>query len=199
MDSGKQNVKYLLMGLDNAGKTSILLSLDKNTNLMRFYSINPTRGYQIKNVENIANIISIWDFGGQEQFRSEHLNNFNKFIPHTDKLIYVIDVQDIARYDEAVNFLKQIVEKIIEKNHKLSISIFFHKYDPGIEETLPVLIEQEIPNLEERIKEFIPKDFELEFFTTTIFTVFHKKSQPDPSRTNHINSGIRRKPTSRHR
>ncbi|TFG19535.1 MAG: hypothetical protein EU533_06725 [Promethearchaeota archaeon] len=174
MELEKNNVKYLLMGLDNAGKTSILLSLDKNTNLMRFYSINPTRGYQIKNVENIANIISIWDFGGQAQFRSEHLQNFNRFLPQTDKLIFVIDVQDIPRYEEAIEFLNQIIHKIQEQNHTLSISIFFHKYDPGIEETLPSLIVEEIPKLEQKVREIIPKDFNLEFFTTTIFTVFHK-------------------------
>ena len=163
MESKKKNVKYLLMGLDNAGKTSILLSLDKNTNLMRFYSINPTRGYQIKNVENIANVISIWDFGGQEQFRMEHLKNFNKFIPHTDKLIYVIDVQDVVRYDEALDFLKEIIDKLKEVNHIISVSVFFHKYDPGIEESLPNLINEEIPKLEKKIREIIPKDFELEF------------------------------------
>ena len=40
--------KILIMGLDNSGKTSILLSLRKDTNLLSYCALKPTLGIDIK-------------------------------------------------------------------------------------------------------------------------------------------------------
>ena len=39
--------KILVLGLDNSGKTSIVLALKGNENLLSYYSLKPTKGIQI--------------------------------------------------------------------------------------------------------------------------------------------------------
>ena len=47
MSKNKNVAKILIMGLDNSGKTSILLSLQKKVNLLTYYSLKPTKGINI--------------------------------------------------------------------------------------------------------------------------------------------------------
>jgi small GTP-binding protein len=55
----------LILGLDNAGKTSILKAIAKED----IKTINPTKGFNVKivNVDNIS--FSVWDLGGQISIR----------------------------------------------------------------------------------------------------------------------------------
>lgn len=58
--------KVLIIGLDNSGKTSILLSLTKTTNLLSYFSIKPTKGIQISSIEDGERIVKVWDFGAKK-------------------------------------------------------------------------------------------------------------------------------------
>ena len=98
------SVKILVMGLDNSGKTSIILSLKKDTNLLSYYSLQPTQGLNITNIEDQGVTYNIWDFGGQEQYRQDYLINFEKHIQGVNRVIYVIDVQDSERYEIALQY-----------------------------------------------------------------------------------------------
>ena len=69
--------KIIFIGLDNGGKTSIVLSL-KGLNLMSLKSSNPTRGIETSNLNINDEKFNIWDFGGQEQYRNIHLEDFKK-------------------------------------------------------------------------------------------------------------------------
>ena len=51
MNVKKSESKVLIMGLDNSGKTSILIALKKNTNLMSYMMIKPTRGIETTDFE----------------------------------------------------------------------------------------------------------------------------------------------------
>jgi len=44
----KKPTKILIMGLDNSGKTSILMSLRENTNLLSYFSLKPTKGLSVE-------------------------------------------------------------------------------------------------------------------------------------------------------
>ena len=61
----KEEVKILIMGLTNAGKTSIVLSMKNEVNLMNYLSLKPTKGYQISELEGEEARYYIWDLGGQ--------------------------------------------------------------------------------------------------------------------------------------
>jgi len=62
----KRDAKILILGLDNAGKTSILKAISNED----IKSINPTKGFNAKvvNVENVKFVV--WDLGGQLAIRN---------------------------------------------------------------------------------------------------------------------------------
>ena len=115
------------MGLDNSGKTSILLSLQKKVNLLSYYSLKPTPGVNIVTIEKQDTRFHIWELGGQQQYRDEYLQNLEKYIQEANKFIYVIDVQDTNRYEMALQYFTDIFKLIKQGNRKkLQLSIFLH-------------------------------------------------------------------------
>ena len=165
--------KVLIMGLDNSGKTSIVLCLRGVKDLSSFSSLNPTRGLMTNKFQALGSEYSIWDFGGQEQFREGYLNDFQNHIKETNKFIYVLDVQDQERFDVSLDYLDKIV--ILLKKHKVNIdfSIFLHKYDPDLEFTKE-FSDKVVPDLIRNIKELIPNDLTYQIYKTSIYTVFQK-------------------------
>jgi len=168
--------KVLIMGLDNSGKTSIVLCLKGVKNLLSFYSLNPTKGISINKFRALDSNFNIWDFGGQEQFRGEYLKNFNKHIVGTKKIIYVVDVQDIERYDISLDYLKNIVNLLMKEKNNVEFSIFLHKFDPDIETTNKEINREVLHNLINSIKNAIPLDFDFTIHKSSIYTVFQKSS-----------------------
>ena len=166
---GDKNSKILILGLDNCGKTTILLSLKEDTNLLSYLSLKPTRCVNIEQFqENNFNIYA-WDFGGQKEYRSDHITNFAKYIKKVDEILYIIDVQDYNRYNQALKYLEDIIKSI-------ELSIFLHKYDPNlknkaefkdIDEKINVLINKQIFNL-------IPAKFKYKIYRSSVYTLFEK-------------------------
>ncbi len=178
MSKEGERLKILFFGLDNSGKTSILLSLKREINLMDFMSLKPTRGVTVQNLEidNPPRILNVWEFGGQEVFRKEHLKTFKKYIDHLDKIIYVIDVKDVERYALALSYLKDIIEQLIKEKVRVPITIYLHKWDPNLSTQIKLKdIEKKIKiELIAKIQEIIPKGMEYEIHKSTIFTIFQK-------------------------
>jgi len=173
-DTSNNSKKVLLMGLDNSGKTSIVLCLRGVKNLSSFSSLNPTRGVRINKFQALGSEYSIWDFGGQQQFRNGYLNDFQTHIKGTKKFIYVLDIQDRERYDISLEYLSKILALL--RKHKMTIdfSIFLHKYDPDLEFTSSKFDESVISDLIRNIKKLIPYDFAHQIYKTSIYTVFQK-------------------------
>jgi len=162
------------MGLDNSGKTSITLSLMGIKNIPSFCSLKPTKQYFINNFTKFETEFSIWDFAGQEQFRTDYLANFHHYIKSTDKLIYVIDIQDTERYDQALRYLISIIDLLGKESIELDFSIFLHKFDPDLHITNKALTENVINTFINELKEKIPSTFNYNLFKTSIYTLFQK-------------------------
>lgn len=77
----EKEVRLLILGLDNAGKSSIL----KKFNGEDISAIEPTLGFQIKTLEYLGFKLNCWDVGGQQTIRSYWRNYFEQ----TDGLIWV--------------------------------------------------------------------------------------------------------------
>ncbi|KAK3710768.1 hypothetical protein QZH41_016751 [Actinostola sp. cb2023] len=61
-----REIKILLLGLDNAGKTTILKKLAAE----EIQHITPTQGFNIKSVQGSDGIkLNVWDIGGQRKIR----------------------------------------------------------------------------------------------------------------------------------
>lgn len=171
----KKPTKILIMGLDNSGKTSILISLRKDANILSYFSLRPTKGVAIEKFEG-QNIVC-WDLGGQKKYREEYIKNLEKYVNKTDKIIFVIDVQDIKRYKLALEYLNKIVNNL-QITGSIDFSIFLHKYDPNLNKLakfkdIDHLIES---NVVSEIRKTIPSNFNYDIFKTTIYTVFEKTS-----------------------
>jgi GTPase SAR1 family protein len=166
--------KMLLMGLDKGGKSSIVLCLKGFRNIASFNLISPTVRIKRDNFGSYGSELNVWDFGGQEQFRMEYLLNFNKYILGTNKIIFVIDIQDTERYSLALNYLMEIVNKLQEHKINLDFSIFCHKYDPDMELINKSFDENKADAFIEEIKRKMPNNFKYEIAKTSIYSVFQK-------------------------
>ncbi|TXT59120.1 MAG: hypothetical protein BAJALOKI2v1_250026 [Promethearchaeota archaeon] len=166
-------IKIILFGLDNAGKTSIALCLQRKNNLSYFTDLSPTRGHDVVSfLDKKTNTqISIWDFGGQKEHRADHIKRLNEeFSIGASKLIYVIDIQDTQRYDLSLEYFGEILELIEKVDNNIKISVFLHKFDPNL-----TFDEGKISNLMDRIKKMIAPKFQYNIFKTSVYTIFSKK------------------------
>ncbi len=168
--------KVLLMGLDNSGKTTILMSLKDDSNLLTYLSLKPTRGLAIVPIDNPEYDLHIWDFGGQDIYREDYLNQFNKYTENVNTLIYVIDVQDLDRYDLSIKYFQRIIKLLKKDKILLQISIFLHKYDPNLKkkENFISIDEMIQSKLIDKISDIVDSDFKYDIYKTSIYTIFEK-------------------------
>ena len=87
----------LLLGLDAAGKTTILYKLKLNELVQTI----PTIGFNVETVEYKNLRFTIWDVGGQEKIR----NLWKHYYTNTNALIFVVDSNDKKRIDIAAKEL----------------------------------------------------------------------------------------------
>ncbi len=86
-------MKILVLGLDNAGKTTILKALSNED----ITSITPTHGFNIKNLSHDGFKLNVWDVGGQKALR----NYWSNYFENIDALVFVIDSADRKRLNES--------------------------------------------------------------------------------------------------
>uniref|UniRef100_A0A3B4DBC8 ADP-ribosylation factor-like protein 3 n=1 Tax=Pygocentrus nattereri TaxID=42514 RepID=A0A3B4DBC8_PYGNA len=118
-NSPDQEVRILLLGLDNAGKTTLLKQLAAED----ITHITPTQGFNIKSVQSQGFKLNVWDIGGQRKIRPYWRNYFE----NTDLLIYVIDSTDKKRFEETGQELAELLEE--EKLSMVPLLIFANKQD----------------------------------------------------------------------
>ncbi|XP_016305117.1 ADP-ribosylation factor-like protein 3 [Sinocyclocheilus anshuiensis] len=118
-NSPEQEVRILLLGLDNAGKITILKQLASED----ISHIMPTQGFNIKSVQSQGFKLNVWDIGGQRKIRPYWRNYFE----NTDLLIYVIDSSDRKRFDETAQELAELLDE--EKLNMVPLLIFANKQD----------------------------------------------------------------------
>ncbi|XP_042120715.2 ADP-ribosylation factor-like protein 3 isoform X1 [Peromyscus maniculatus bairdii] len=114
-----QEVRILLLGLDNAGKTTLLKQLASED----ISHITPTQGFNIKSVQSQGFKLNVWDIGGQRKIRPY----WRSYFENTDILIYVIDSADRKRFEETGQELTELLEE--EKLSCVPVLIFANKQD----------------------------------------------------------------------
>lgn len=109
--------KVLLIGLDGAGKTTILHQIKHN----KFIQVQPTVGLNIETA-NIKNIeFLIFDVGGKVRSLWTH------YYENLNALIFVIDSADKERLWQVREELVKLNEDL--KYHSISLLVFFNKQD----------------------------------------------------------------------
>lgn len=157
------------MGLDNAGKTSIITAITKRFGFEEeVFKLMPTRkiardAFRFLGVEFIR-----MDFGGQSQYREEYLKNPSKYISGTDLIYYVIDAQDLDRYVETIDYLDEILLYLKEEQEYPPVCILFHKFDPQIIKDKE--LNKRILTLKQALTRY-SHDFNIFFFETSIYDI----------------------------
>ncbi len=98
---GLTQAKVLMLGLDGAGKSSLLYRLK----LGEVITTIPTIGFNVECVK-FANItFTVWDIGGQDKLR----RLWHHYFEGADALVFVIDSSDRGRMDDAGKAFHKIV------------------------------------------------------------------------------------------
>ena len=121
--------KILIVGLDRAGKTSIVNILHNKYEKMD--NIKPTAGIEREEIEILGIQILTWDLGGQQVFRQGYLNDV-KIFAETDSLFFVVDAVDARRYEEALQYYTGILDNFKKLDLKPKIILCVHKVDPNM-------------------------------------------------------------------
>jgi small GTP-binding protein len=98
-----QNKRMLLLGLDAAGKTTILYKLKVG----EVVTTIPTIGFNVEEVKYKSLKMVVWDIGGQDKIRVL----WRHYYEGSDALIFVLDSADGDRLDEARNELGHLLSE----------------------------------------------------------------------------------------
>ena len=135
MSNQEELIKIVIMGLENAGKTTIV---DVLTQKIRYNQLTPPDMSPTKNIER--SIISernvvVWDFGGQEVYRNEYLADPETYLRSISFAYYVVDVQDYYRLFNSIMYFMTVLPIIVRNSPDAEFNILFNKTDPEFDST----------------------------------------------------------------
>jgi len=116
---GKQEMRILMVGLDAAGKTTILYKLK----LGEVVTTIPTIGFNVETVEYKNICFTVWDVGGQDKIRPL----WRHYYQNTNGLIFVVDSNDRDRIEDAREELQKMLNE--DEMRDAIILVFANKQD----------------------------------------------------------------------
>ena len=131
MDTKRFQFKCLFVGLDNGGKTSLLLTLERK--FLKILTTKPTKKIAISDFQVLGIPMKIWDMGGQKEYRKEYLSKLHYF-DGTKLLFFVIDIQDRDRLDDAISYFEAIVNNFVYLELSPKILVILNKFDPDLKD-----------------------------------------------------------------
>ncbi|XP_073972658.1 ADP-ribosylation factor related protein 1 [Rhodnius prolixus] len=136
----KNEYCVLILGLDNAGKTTYLEAA--KTKIIRNYKgINPNKitttvGLNIGKIDVSGIRLNFWDLGGQEELQSL----WDKYYAESHAIIYIVDSSDRDRIEES----KETFDKMISSENLIGVPLLVlaNKQDiadcMGVREVKPI-------------------------------------------------------------
>ncbi|XP_071781865.2 ADP-ribosylation factor 1-like isoform X2 [Centroberyx gerrardi] len=116
---GNEEMRILMVGLDAAGKTTILYKLK----LREIVSALPMLGFNVEIVEYKNISFTVWDVGGQDKIRPLWRHYFH----NTVGLIFVVDSNDQERIHQAKEELMQMLAE--DELRDAALLVFANKQD----------------------------------------------------------------------
>src|ERR1700754_559564 len=101
---GKKQVRILMVGLDAAGKTTVLYKLK----LGEVVTTIPTIGFNVETVEYKNINFTVWDVGGQDKIRPL----WRHYYQNTQGIIFVVDSNDRDRIDDSKDYEHSAKEEL---------------------------------------------------------------------------------------
>ncbi|KAE8296389.1 ADP-ribosylation factor 4 [Larimichthys crocea] len=116
---GKKQMRILMVGLDAAGKTTILYKLK----LGEVVTTIPTIGFNVETVEYKNISFTVWDVGGQDKIRPL----WRHYFQNTQGLIFVVDSNDRERVAESADELQKMLSE--DELKDAALLVFANKQD----------------------------------------------------------------------
>ncbi len=167
----KIKTKITFIGLDNAGKSTIINIFKKSIKHDEISKIKPTIGMKREHLLLRNFNISILDLGGQKKYRGLYLKNPHRYFDHLSLVFYVIDIQDERRFEETLKYLREIANIIANFNKKedCEFIVLIHKYDPEI--VNDIIFEEKFEYLAEKIETILTNKFEFKIYKSSIYNL----------------------------
>eukprot|EP01028_Stygiella_incarcerata_P006924 TRINITY_DN2822_c0_g1_i1.p1 TRINITY_DN2822_c0_g1~~TRINITY_DN2822_c0_g1_i1.p1 ORF type:complete len:183 (+),score=45.44 TRINITY_DN2822_c0_g1_i1:97-645(+) len=116
---GSKKYRILILGLDNAGKTTILRRLQ----LGEVVKTSPTVGFNVETVQHRNVNLEVWDLGGQTSIRPY----WRCYFQQTDGIVYVVDSTDSKRLSMSKKELMSLLGE--EELYGVPLIVFANKSD----------------------------------------------------------------------
>merc|ERR1712087_831469 len=116
---GKQEMRILMVGLDAAGKTTILYKFK----LGEIVTTIPTIGFNVETVEYKNISFTVWDVGGQDIIRPL----WRHYYQGTQGIIFVVDSNDRDRAEDAREELMKMLNE--DEMRDAALLVFANKQD----------------------------------------------------------------------
>lgn len=116
---GKMEARIVMIGLDAAGKTSILFKL----RIGEVVTTIPTIGFNVETVEYKSLKFTMWDIGGQDRLRPL----WRRYYDSADAIIFVVDSADAGRLGTARDELHKMLAE--EGLASAKVLVFANKQD----------------------------------------------------------------------
>lgn len=168
-DKLRNTKKMIFTGLDNSGKTSINMTLKQNKGSLGL--VKPTYLVDRSVFEYLNYEIIQHDLGGQKKYLISYLKEPGLYFNDTDIAVLVIDVQDKERFDEAIDYFKEVFDRFEKLGIQPEVWALYHKAERFLFEA-----DEEdsanIENLKERMLELNSGRFLMEHAITSIYDDF---------------------------
>jgi len=130
--------RVLIIGLDAAGKTTLLYQLKLGETVTTI----PTIGFNVETVSYKNVTFAMWDISGQEKLRPL----WRHYISDTDAVVFVVDSTDAERLDDAQGALTELYNFGELRDAKLLV--FANKQDvPGALSPIEVRARMGVDNI----------------------------------------------------
>ena len=137
----RNNFKIIILGIQNAGKTTILYRLS----IGQLVKTTPTIGSNVEEISYNNVKLQAWDLGGQESTRSI----WDVYFINTDAIIYVIDTHDETYDDSKTQFYKLLKNEALKN---AIILIYANKQDlPGAKSVGEIIQIYELDTIKDHI------------------------------------------------
>lgn len=121
-----QSLHVVVLGLDSAGKTSLLYRLK----LREFVETIPTKGFNMERIKvsmsagsSRTTTFQVWDVGGHEKLRPL----WKSYTRRTDGIVFVVDSGEVERLEEARAELQMVCR--VPENQGVPVLVLANKQD----------------------------------------------------------------------